>query len=261
MYKKPLLFIILACAHMIEPLIKIIYFKLSTSFSFHTVITNISQAQSLREVFDFWFLFPIGGLALISVKKWSYPIFVGVQAYSIYAHLTYEKYSWPYMSEMPFVSSLALLFMNALIIVYFALPHVRRPFFDRSLRWWETKKRYPVRIPVSFTIKGTGENVEGDILNISQTGVFISSDLDFNVNTPVELTLNYKEFQMSIDGLVRSRHSFQEEHGLGIKFKFRNIWENLHMRKLVKEISRDVHKIERHRDQRGEDQKDHNQAA
>lgn len=245
MYKKPLLFIILACAHLLEPLIKVIYFKATTSFSFGTVISNIAQIQTTREIFDFWFLFPIGGLALISVKKWSYPIFVSVQAYSIYAHLTYEKYTWPYISEVPFASSLALLFMNVLIIAYFALPDVRRIFFDKSMRWWETRKRYAIRIPVSFHLDGLRQTFNCHLLNISQTGAFINSNLDLEQDANIIMTISYKRLKIKVRCIVKSRHSFQDEQGLGIKFKFSNIWENLHIRKIVKEISNDVKEYEK----------------
>jgi uncharacterized membrane protein len=141
MKHKPLIFILIAAFHIIEPLIKVAYFKITTPFSTSTIISNIAQISTAREIFEFWFLFPLAGLALMGVKKWSYPVFVGAQIYSIYSHLTYEQYTWPYVSQVPFVSSLVLLFINTMVIIYFALPDVRKPFFDRSVRWWETRTR------------------------------------------------------------------------------------------------------------------------
>lgn len=240
MKKKPLLFTVLAIAHFLEPLIKIFYFKVTTSFSFSTIIENIAQIEAPRDIFDFWFLFPLGGLALISVKKWSYPIFVGVQAYSIFAHLTYEKYTWPYVSEVPFVSSLGLLFMNALIICYFALPDVRRPFFDQSVRWWETRKRYGLRIPMSFSLIENNRSYNCDILNISQSGVFLSNHQDIKIGSEIKMNILYKDFAISVTGKVKSHHCFEKEPGIGVKFIFTNIWENLYMRKVIRQISKDT---------------------
>jgi hypothetical protein len=240
MKKKPLLFIALALAHFLEPIIKLIYFKMTTSFSFATIINNISQIQSTREVFDFWLLFPLGGFALITVKKWSYPIFVGVQAYSIFSHLTYEQYTWPYVSEFPFISSLAILTMNALIIFYFALPDVRKPFFDKSIRWWETRKRYSMRIPMNFAAVGNKRSYNCDILNISQSGVFLGSHHDLEVGTDIKMNILYKDYAITVIGQIKSHHNFENEQGFGVKFRFENIWENLYMRKVVRQISKDT---------------------
>ena len=118
MKNRPFIFILIAFFHIIEPLIKLAYFKAITPFSLGTIISNISQIHSFKEVIEFWFLFPLGGLALLGVKRWSYPIFVGVQLYNIYGHMTYEKYTWPYVSEVPFASGIILLFINSLIIIY-----------------------------------------------------------------------------------------------------------------------------------------------
>lgn len=245
MKKKPLLFTILAFAHFAEPLIKVLYFKLMTSFSFSTVIGNIAQIQTVREVFDFWFLFPIGGIALLSVKKWGYPIFVGVQAYSIYAHLTYEAYTWPYVSEIPFISSLALLFMNAMIIIYFAMPDVRRIFFDKSMRWWETRERFNKRIPVEFIVADQKHPYYCDILNISRSGIFINSDMSLKVGADIEINIAYKGLDLSVYGTVKSQHMFQSEQGVGVNFKFENIWKNLYMKKMIRQISKDIIKEEK----------------
>ncbi len=245
MKNRPLIFITIALAHLLEPVIKLLYFKATTPFSFTTIVSNISQIHTPREIFEFWFLFPLGGLALLGVKKWSYPVFVGVQIYSIYSHMTYEKYTWPYVSEVPFVSSLVLLFVNALIIIYFALPDVRRPFFDRNMRWWETRTRYNLRIPMTFTHSNPEHLFDCDILNISQSGVFINHKGAIEVGSVIHMNINYKEYNITLQGTVMSQHAFEGERGIGVKFRFQNIWENLYMRKIVKNISKDMALIEK----------------
>jgi len=240
MKKKPLIFILLAFAHFLEPLIKILYFKATTTFSFSTILGNIMQIEAPREIFDFWLLFPLAGLALLSVKKWSYPIFVGVQAYSIYSHLTYEKYTWPYVSETPFISSLSLLVMNVLIICYFSLPDVRKPFFDQSVRWWETRKRYGLNIPISFSLTKDNAIYNSDILNISQSGVFLSDHQSVNIGSVIKMNLIYKGLSLHVKGKVKSHHSFENIPGVGVKFIFENIWENLYMRKILRQIAKDM---------------------
>lgn len=245
MKNRPLIFILIAFAHIVEPLIKVLYFKATTPFTFATIVSNISQIHTPREIFEFWFLFPIGGLALLGVKRWSYPVFVGVQLYSIYSHMTYEKYTWPYVSEVPFVSSLVLLFVNALIIIYFAFPDVRRPFFDRSVRWWETRTRYNLRIPMTFTFNNPSKLIDCEILNISQSGIFMNYKGAIDIDSEITMNINYKDYNITLKGIVKSQHSYENERGLGIKFKFQNIWENLYMRKIVKQVSHDIAMIEK----------------
>lgn len=245
MKHRPLIFILIAVAHLIEPLIKISYFKVTTPFSFATIISNISQIHTPREIFEFWFLFPIGGLALLGVKKWSYPVFVGVQVYSIWSHLSYEQYTWPYVSEVPFASSLILLFMNVLVMIYFALPDVRKPFFDRSIRWWETRTRYDLSLPITFCLTSSSNLIDGEILNISQTGVFIKHNGVYDVDTTVRMNISYKEYSITLDGVIKSHHATNGNRGIGVKFDFQNIWENLFIRKMVKAIAKDVKQKEK----------------
>ncbi len=242
MKNRPLIFILIAFFHIIEPLIKLAYFKAITPFSLGTIISNISQIHSLKEVLEFWFLFPLGGLALLGVKKWSYPIFVGVQIYNIYGHLTYEKYTWPYVSEIPFASGLILLFINSLIIIYFALPDVRRPFFDKSMRWWETRTRYAMKIPVTFTYANPNTLLDGVIENISQTGVFINHKNIIDVDSEIKLNINYNDLSITLKGKVVAHHAFKGQRGMGVQLEFENIWEKLYIRKIIGEIRHDIKK-------------------
>ncbi len=239
MKHKPLVFILIAVFHIIEPLIKIAYFKVTTPFSLSTIISNIGQISNAREIFEFWFLFPMAGIALLGVKRWSYSIFFGAQIYSIYSHLTYEQYTWPYVSEVPFVSSLALLFINTMIIIYFALPEVRKPFFDRSVRWWETRTRYSMQLPLVFKFIGKEEIINSHVLNISQTGAFIKYKGVAEVGDKVKMELTYKEFNLKVHAQVKALHACGGERGLGVHFQFGNIWENLFVRRMVSQIGHD----------------------
>ena len=244
MHKRPLIFIIIGILHVIEPLVKILYFKLTTPFALSTILTNISNIDHPRAFFEFWLLFPIGGIALLGVKKWSYPIFVGVQFYNIWSHLNYESFTWPYVSEVPFFSSLALLVINIFVIIYFALPDVRRPFFDKRMRWWETSTRYQIRIPIHVVL-GNGEEVPCDIINISRSGVFINLNRPLEIHQIVTLKFKYQEFDMSIKSKNMSNHSVAGINGHGLQFEFENIWQNIEMRKVVAEIKNAIKQQEK----------------
>ncbi len=225
--------------HLVEPLIKILYFKADTGFPLLQIVENITHLNSARAIFEFWFLFPIGGLALLGVKKWSYPIFVGVQSYSIYSHINYESFAWPYVSQSPMWPSLAILSCNVAIIIYFLLPEIRKPFFDRDMRWWEHRERYSLRIPCSYSINSNNALKDAEILNISQSGAFLTIEHKLlEKNQTVTLNISFMDEHISLDARVVSLHTFDHQDGIGVNFEYENIWEKLQMKKVIKKISK-----------------------
>ena len=68
MQKRPILLVILAVLHLLEPLSKILVFKTSTGLDWGIVFSNLFYMSDIKTIIDFWFLFPIGGLALFGVK-------------------------------------------------------------------------------------------------------------------------------------------------------------------------------------------------
>lgn len=244
MKHKPLLFIIIGILHLIEPLIKIAYFKATTPFGLDTIISNIS-AIGTRELFEFWFMFPLAGLALLSVKRWSYPVFVGIQIYSIYTHLTYRPFTWPYVAQVPFYSSLILMAINMGIILYFALPAVRRPFFDRSVRWWESRTRYHLHLPCSIALGNPDILHDCDILNISLGGAWLNYKGVIEDGTVMTLNISYADMAMSVRAVKVHDKTFQAQRGIGVRFQFQNIYENLHMRKILRAVKKAAKEQER----------------
>lgn len=234
MKKRPLLFIILGILHLLEPLIKILYLKIITGFPFAKVMNNVLAIDGFRNLFEFWLLFPIGGLALLFVKNWSYLVFVAVQIYSIMTHLTYEEFTWPYVSETPFLSSMILMVVNVIMIVYFAFPSVRRPFLDKRVRWWETKKRYAVKIPCQVTGNSIPGFENAEILNISKTGLFLKGLEGFNLNETINIKFSFYNLHFTINGVIRSRHKYDSTEGCGVEFVYEDWKEKFSMARLIR---------------------------
>lgn len=242
MKNRPLLFTIIAILHLVEPIIKILFFKATTGFTFLAIFDNVMNMEGFKNIFEFWFLFPIAGLALYGVKKWSYPLFVGIQAYSIFMHLTYEKYTWPYSADTPHWYSLAILFCNIAVIVYFALPDVRAPFFDKSMRWWQVKTRFGQKIPCTLYFENPNDLEDVIIHNISNTGAFIDykqiHHSNFVKGTPIHMNICFESYQMTVKAQIVAQHSFDDVNGIGVQFVFENIFENLYMKRIVRAISK-----------------------
>lgn len=241
MHQRPRLFIFLAILHFLEPLSKIIYFKINTRFPFSDILQNILAIEGIRSNFEFWLLFPLGGLCLLMIKKWSYPIFVTVQLYSIWSILSYQEYTWPYVAKSPHFLSIMLLSFNVLVITYFLMPGVRRPFYDRRMRWWETKPRYGAEIPCMAHIESTGRDGyhkgEAQILNISHSGAFISCNVKPEIGKTIKLDFRYQGMEFSLNAVVRNQRIMNGIEGHGIEFIYSDWMDNLNMRRFIRKLS------------------------
>lgn len=233
MKQKPLIFQILCILMLIEPLLKILSFKLSTGFAWNTVIENILQMEGIKNIFEFWFLFPLGALALLRIRKWSYLLFIGVQAYSLITILTYKSYTWPYVSQRPLLSTIIVLILNIGLIIYFMLPDIRRPFFDKKARWWEPKTRYKCHINSAINF-GTDHAIYNCLIhNISQTGFFISGPVELMNENEISIDFKILDEYFSFIGTVISRHDIDGVEGHGIKLKLRGIRDYFAIRKII----------------------------
>jgi hypothetical protein len=234
MRKKPLFLTLLSVLCLIEPLIKVLYFKLTTNFSFITIMSNLSARDSLREVFEFWLLFPIAGLMIIKLRNWSYVGFIALMGYTISTILNYEEYTWPYNSDTPFVYSYLVAAFCFCTIVYFLLPNTRRPFFDARVRWWEPMVRFQVSMKCHL-INARG-NWTSTIRNVSKSGVFIEGGQDLEVGDKLimEFTAYGETHSLIIE--VMNKHTMDNRHGFGARFHFDSISQVFKLRSVINKI-------------------------
>lgn len=242
MKNKPIIFTILAVLLLIEPTFKIFYLKYRSDFDFSVVLANILHRVTVFDLFKFWFMFPIAGLCLIWLRKWTYYLFLGIQLYAIYDFVTYEPYTFPYNSQEPFFFNYILVVANVLLLAYFLLPQVRKVFFDQSLRWWETKKRYKATIPCQLVLP-TG-NLKCNILNISQTGVFVNCKESLANGEVISVEFDYRGLNFSLSAEVVSEHNFEGQHGLGLKFNFDNYREFINLLRLMWSLKSELKLLE-----------------
>lgn len=234
MKNKPLIYRILSVFFLVEPLIKILYFKAVTQFDFSQIFANLLSRHSVREIFDFWLVFPIAGLMLVRVRKWSYFGFLGLLAYLFFSIMTYERFTWPYNSSSPLVYHYVVVFFSIAIFTYFLIPQVREPFFNRKVRWWETKPRYKASIPG----KVTGKNVtfETQILDMSVTGAFLRDSDYLVLGETFTLECEYQDISFSAPVEVVSKHMVNKQIGYGVHFKPRSILQKLRIYNLVQRL-------------------------
>ena len=234
MKNKPLIFTLISILCVIEPVIKILYFKALTHFDFMVIMSNLVARDSFRDVFDFWLVYPLAGLFLIKLRKWTYFAFMSLLAYIVFSILTYEKYTWPYNSETPFFYHYVVVVMASIVFMTFLLPTIREPFFDRRLRWWEPQVRYPVGINCS--LKNDSMIFSSEIINISASGAFLKDSSYFKVGDKLDLEFTFMGQQLSLPVQVIHKHSTNGRHGYGVKFDFKSFKQNVTVSKLINSI-------------------------
>ncbi len=231
MKNKPLIFSILSVLCLIEPAIKVLYFKAITHFDFVVILANLQARNTFMEVVDFWLIFPIAGLLIMRLRKWTYFAFMGVLAYINYNIFTYEKYTWPYNSDQPFMYNYVVAIMSVAVFAYFLSPKVREPFFERRVRWWEPKTRYNVQIPCK--LQSSHLTFPTEILNLSQSGAFVQESKYMKAGDQLMMEFNFLGQTISVPVEVVHKHTIQNLTGYGLKFNFKTFRQSLAMTKVI----------------------------
>lgn len=230
MKNKPFIFTVLSILCLIEPVIKVLYFKAITQFDFFVILANLQARNSFMEVFDFWLVFPIAGLLIVKLRKWTYFAFMSVLAYVVYGILTYEKYTWPYNSDKPFMYNYVVAFAAMAVFVYFLFPQARQPFFDRRVRWWEPKTRYNVQF--ACKLHSQSLTFTSQILNISETGAFLQDSSYLKMGDRLQMEFHF--LGQLIEVPIEVVH--KAGSGYGVKFVFQNFSQSLKMVRVIKVI-------------------------
>lgn len=241
MKNKPLIFTVLSVLCFIEPLIKILYFKIATQFDFVVIFANLQARNTFVEVLDFWLIFPLAGMLIMRLRKWTYFTFMAVLAYINYNIFTYEKYTWPYNSETPFLYNYIVALLSVGVFIYFLLPRVREPFFDRRVRWWEPQTRYNVHI--NCKLQSSHLTFPSEILNISKTGAFVVDSKYMKVGEFLVMDFNFLGESISIPVEVVNKHTSKDKIGYGLKFHFKTIRQSLMMAKVIKILKKSQHEF------------------
>lgn len=219
--KKPKTLYVLAVVLLMEPLIKTFYLKATTGFAWDTLFRTLFSMEGVWPNFEFWFLFPLAGYALWSIKSWSFPFFIALQAYCIYSFATYEQFTWPYVAETPHLSSSILLFFNMLIIMYFITPENRRPFWNKTQRIWRDSSRYATNL--RSEIKYGSEVSQTTITNLSKTGAYFTSKEDYKVGEKMQLQFEVGGKEMVVQAKIRRMQPTAHEEYIGYGVEFTSV--------------------------------------
>jgi len=159
-------------------------------------------------------LFPIVGVGVFSVRRWGWFAFVGFSlfliGYNTYSYLVNHTYSL----GMVICYNLTL----AAVTFYFFRKHLRAPYFNPRLRWWNADPRYQVSLRAQFSMNDSA--CDAEVLDISKSGVFLSICADIEVGQTHRISIDAYGRTVSCSGKVMRKTSAGSSNpGFGIMFE------------------------------------------
>lgn len=214
MRTRPWPLVLLALAQILSPLGTI----LGNAWSHEVHPRHIFGWILLRgpfEIFEALALMPLAGVAIFLMKRWSYAFFFAALTWSLASNLK----QWHYASGTLSLPAILGLYLTQLALAaYFLTPSVRRTYFDPRVRWWESKPRYELKAPA--VLAAGGERADGELLNVSEGGAFVSTAPEWRVGDAVMLSFWIMNQEFTIAGrIVHARALSAERHCYGVEFE------------------------------------------
>lgn len=216
MEKRPWPIVLIALLHFFEPQAKLLFYSWLWDVPVARFITFMLSGKNLWGTFMFLFSFPIAGLAIFAVKRWSLPVFVAIQVLTFAQHVHDSSLS---PARFPPWMVGAFILGNLLVTTYFLLPAVRLAYVDPRVRWWEAKPRYLVRWPVRLTQHG--QTWDAVIANVAQGGFFCEFRGTVTLDTTQDLNaaFAYQDFRFELNGSIRHSRFEDGKSYYGVKFE------------------------------------------
>ena len=234
MITKPLIIRLFACFLILDPIIRIAVMAVEKDFPFLSVFYK-AKALDLNDFFNFWFLFPLSGILLMSIKSVSYILFIILQIYGLYFHISYQPFSWPYLASGPNISAILLQAINLIFVFYILLPRTRVTFFDKNLRWWERGSRFTIN--KKAMILTSGVNKSGMIADLSYSGAMIVIEYPLKSDDQIVLDFEIMDKNLIINAKV-VRVIDQVNNKFGIEFNFINILQQFSLKFILLTIEK-----------------------
>ncbi len=172
-------------------------------------LSLVLRNKTWLQLADIFLLLPIAGIAIYSVKKWSYPVFISIIGWTIYSN--YEVWR-AHPDTMTLPVTLFTYGANLAIVSYFLIPAVRAAYFNPRLRWWENKPRYKVNL--EGMIKGAFGETPAEVVNLSEGGAFVSTSAELQPEDKVDLHFNVFDRVFGIEGRVVYRLGSRNAYGV-----------------------------------------------
>ncbi|MCK4804314.1 MAG: PilZ domain-containing protein [Spirochaetes bacterium] len=231
MPRRPLIISIIVICYVLSPVSSILLGSIINRiplFGAHNIFTRLPITDIL-----ILFVYPISAAAIYSIKKWGWYLFLACSliliSYNIFVYYLSPRYS--------FLILIVLNVILAIVAGIFFRKHIIAPYFNPRLRWWETEPRYKIEIHADIIF---GKNVlTGEILDISNSGFFMSLDQDLTVGRVFKFNLKCLKCSVEVNGKVMRKSSRKEElNGYGVMFVKLTDAEKMGINALIKDLEK-----------------------
>ncbi len=205
---------------------------ISSMLSGQSVISYISNFDSLFRAIAFFTFFPIAGFAIYKVRRWSYPVFVIVMLWSFWVN--YQSFA-NFPGSFPVFLLAVIYLVNFALVAYFLIPAVREVYFNERLRWWESKPRYDLEAPLEVVFEG--QKRTGKLKNLSVGGVFLELDEAIEVNSDGRLLFTVRDYPFELEGKFLYKNP-KIQAGYGVQFQNLTRHQKKQLKQLTQELDR-----------------------
>jgi uncharacterized membrane protein len=213
MIRKPWPIVIISIIFFVIPIMNILgtYFFLKADYLFTDYLKSLFfDSVNFLPLFNMVVPSLVAGIAVYSVKKWSYPVFLVCMSWITWQ--MFYKFSYHFSASELIITVLLPMLINIAYVSYILLPKVRAPYYDPRLRWWETKPRYVFETDIKITYADIV--TEGKMTNISEGGLFAIIPTAIEPNTILKLNLSILENDLEILAKIVYRKPDGTSHGL-----------------------------------------------
>lgn len=208
MKKRPWEIILISVIYILAPIGNILQAMFINHSSFNELIQHL-------KVIDWVILlsYPVIGILVFTVKKWGWYLFIAFSFILIILNVI------GYIRNMNY-SFVMLIIFNVLIIGITALffsKHVMSPYFNPRVRWWEVPARF--KLNLTATLHSDQTIIESQILDISQSGCFVSTTTPLDIGANIWLEIKFSNKEVDCFGrVVRIASKKEDKNGYGIMF-------------------------------------------
>jgi len=218
--RKPFILVLLAMFYILLPPFKLLLHGFLEHVSAVDLFLFELSHSSLLTFIEEVALFPIAGLLILLVRRWSYFLFLLVEAWIIWANgrslfALYENGQY-----LMFFSVVIFTIINIAIVLYFIFSTIKHSYYNPKLRWWEGAPRYTIACNCNISKYSYDHFFNTESVNISEGGMLLRHISDFDIGQKIEIRTIILEDHFCIKGEIVHKTTLPGSsiNALGVKF-------------------------------------------
>lgn len=214
--RRPWPVVLLAGAHVFLPVANVLVGAWASHLEIKEYLHSLHATRPLPFLFLFYGYPFLMGLAVFFIQKSTWFIActcaVGILLVNILQQIL--------NGGLPIGAIAIAVFSGIAFMAYLALPSVRRLFFDRRVRWWESQPRYLIQKPTRiYSAEHTEDESSfiGEIVDLSVGGALLQSDKNWAMHDKIKIQFEAEGSSFELKGQIVYMHPMKKDSA-GIQF-------------------------------------------